>query len=79
MKRFNGYVYSLVRTQIGHARYMECFLHTLQHLMTQEETHPFANAGLKFMAKMATSYEGEDAHPILVSTFDWLLSVSTTI
>lgn len=58
---------------------MECFLNILQQLMIQEEANPFANTGLKFMAKMATSYEGEDAHPILLATFNWLLSVSINL
>lgn len=63
--------------QLGHDRFMECYIRTLQQLMLKDETQPFANAGLKFMANMATSYDGEDVHPILTATFQWLLGVST--
>lgn len=41
--------------------------------MVRDENQPFANVGLKFLAKFATSYNTEDTHPLLSYTFGWLL------
>lgn len=74
---FNVYIFSPPHAQLGYDTFMDFYFRTLQQLMLKDDSQPFALAGLKFMAKFATSYGGEDAHPILVRNFGWLLGVST--
>lgn len=50
------------------------FLKGIRVFLKIEETNPFANVGLKFCAKYLASLSNNDLHPILVSTFEFLLN-----
>lgn len=60
-------------TQIGHDAFIVDFRRAIQQLMVRDDTQKYANAGLKFLAKFATSYDSEDTHPLLGYTFGWML------
>lgn len=59
---------------------MRCFLSALRAWMKEEETCTYANIGLKFCAKFLSSIQDDgDTHPILLSTFDFVLRTISVI
>lgn len=49
---------------------------SIEQLMVKNETHEYANVGLKFIAKYLTSYQGdENVHPTLADSFEYITSV----
>lgn len=59
--------------QLGHEQFIPDYRDTIQQLLLCEDAQIYATAGLRFLAKFATSYNTVDTHPLLVYTFDWLL------
>lgn len=61
----------------NHERFMKYFLKGIRTWMRLDETNPYANVGLEFLAKYLSSLRCEDpdtiTHPILKSTFEYLL------
>lgn len=68
-------MFAVQSAQMQHENFMNIFLKCLRVNMKEDESNSFANLGLKFFAKFLTSLQDDgDTHPILVSTFDFLLS-----
>lgn len=65
--------------QIGHDSFLAMFICCLKQLIDKEEAvASYANVGLQFMAKFASSLskdESEDMHRFLEDVFDWVLKV----
>lgn len=52
------------------------YIYCLKQLLAKEESAAaYANVGLKFMAKFATSFDSEDMHELSESVFNWVLKV----
>lgn len=68
---------------MDHELFMKYFLKGIRTLMNKDESHLYANAGLEFLAKYLSSLRCEDedtiTHPILKSTFEYLLKTTSTI
>ncbi len=65
--------------QIGHDEFLSIFIRCLKQLIDKDEAVAmYANVGLQFMAKFATSLTKEssdDMHEFLEAVFDWVLKV----
>lgn len=75
----NFVVQYLIVKQIGHDTFLGMFICGLKQLLEIEEAVAlYANVGLQFMAKFATSMSNEssdDMHEFLEAVFDWVLKV----
>lgn len=67
----------MLDTQMDHAIFMRFFLKGIRIWMKMEESNSYANVGLGFLAKYLSSLRCDDpdtiTHPILRTTFDFLL------
>lgn len=63
-----------------HDEFMDFFLKGLRMIMNvEDQTNPYANLGFKFASSFMFSFncENGDTHPILKSTFDYLLDTTS--
>ena len=61
---------------MGHVEFLGIFIGCLKQLIVVEESvAQYANVGMHFMAKFATSFDSEDMHGFSEAVFNWALKV----
>lgn len=61
--------------QLGHANFVGLYKETLELFLVCDESQPFANTALTFLAKFVASFSNDETHPMLKAAFDYLLNV----
>lgn len=61
---------------MDHDAFMYTFIKMIKSAMVADENNEFAHTSLLFCAKFVGSFEGDETHPLLARTCEWLLTVS---
>ena len=61
--------------QMDHDAFVFTFIKMLKSAMQMEENNEFAQTTMLFCAKVAIAFEGEQTHPLLMDTCDWVMTV----